>query len=373
MVAVGSVGLAGQAAAQDIIVPAPPEIAATSYILFDPLGNTILAESNIDKPFGPASITKLMTAYIVYKALREGRISLDDEVIISEKAWRMKGSRTFVEVGKPVSVEILLNGMVIQSGNDASVALAELLGGTEKGFVQMMNAEAKAMGLTGSNFVNSTGWPDPNHYMTARDIVRLAQAIISEFPENYRMYAQKQYTYNNITQYNRNRLLWQDPSVDGIKTGHTEDAGYCLVASAQREGMRLISVVLGAGSDKQRTEQSAALLSYGFRFYTTKLLFPKGETVSEVRVWGSQKKFAPVGVIKDLYVTVPHGASDHIKITKQFQGDFEAPVEQGRVVGNLHAGYGEKFSYEVPLVMLEDTPEGGLLRRLTDMLIRLVS
>ena len=360
------------AVAQQFIVPAPPELAAKSYILMDTLSGTILVEHAVDKRLEPASITKIMTAYVAYKALHTGHINFDDQVTVSEKAWRTEGSRMFLEVGKSATVESLLRGIVVQSGNDASVALAEFISGTEESFVQSMNAEARSLGMENTHFVNASGLPHPNQYVSARDIALLAQAMINEFPEHYRLYAEKQYTYNNITQHNRNRLLWQDPSVDGIKTGFTDSAGFCLASSAIRDGMRLIAVVLGSESSKKRAEQSLALLNFGFRFFTTEILFHKDKPIDKVRVWGSANKLIPVGVGQDIYVTKPRGDGVKVKIEKKFLEDLEAPIAKGQVVGSVVADYNEKHTYKAPLIILENTERGSILRRLTDAILRLL-
>ena len=255
--------------AANIPVPAAPKLAASSWVLLDYSSNQVLAEHDADKRIEPASITKVMTAYVVYQALEEGLISMEDQVQISEKAWRMKGSRMFIEVNKWVSIEDLVHGMVIQSGNDAAVALAEHVAGSEEAFADQMNVTAQRLGMTGTHFVNATGWPNDNHYTTARDIATLSRALIHDFPENYQIYQKKEFKYNNIKQPNRNRLLWRDSSVDGLKTGHTDAAGYCLAASAKRGEMRLISVVMGTSSDSARAKHSQTLLNYGFRYYET--------------------------------------------------------------------------------------------------------
>jgi len=269
-------------------VPAPPEVAAKNYLLVDVASGKVLAEKNADEKIEPASITKLMTAFVVYKEMEAGRLSMDDIVTISEKAWRMGGSRMYLEVGSKVPVHELLKGLIIQSGNDASVALAEHIAGTEDAFVQLMNQHAVELGMNDTHFVNCTGWPDKQHLTTARDIAKLAIAIIHESPEHYSWYAEKEFTYNNIKQYNRNKLLWRDDSVDGIKTGHTESAGYCLVSSALRDDMRIVSVVLGTDSEKARANVSQALLNYGFRFFESHTLYNKGDVLSRPRVWGGE-------------------------------------------------------------------------------------
>ncbi|MDQ7072703.1 MAG: D-alanyl-D-alanine carboxypeptidase family protein [Gammaproteobacteria bacterium] len=265
--------------------PTPPKVAAKSYILQDFASGRVIAEHNSDQRLPPASITKLMTAYVVSHELDAGNIKLDDEVLISEKAWRMVGSRSFIEVNTKVPVEALLRGMIIQSGNDAAVALAEHIAGSEETFAQMMNQYAQQLGMFNTNYRNATGLPDPDHYTTAKDIAILSTAIIRDFPDHYKWYAEKEYTYNNITQHNRNKLLWRDSTVDGLKTGHTEEAGYCLAASAKRSGMRLISVVLGTRSENARTQETQKLFNYGFRFFETHDLYQAGHKVTSSKVW----------------------------------------------------------------------------------------
>ena len=352
------------------VVPPPPKLDARSYILIDYDSGEVLAEKNADERIEPASITKMMTAYLVDQELRRGNIGLDDEVPISEKAWRMKGSRMFVEVGKKVPLRELLKGMIIQSGNDATVALAEHIAGTEEAFVDMMNAQAQALGMTGTHFANSTGWPDPEHYSTARDLAILARALIHDFPERYALYREKKYTWNGITQYNRNRLLWRDKSVDGVKTGHTESAGYCLVSSAQRDGMRLIAVVLGTRSDKARTQQSQALLNYGFRFFETHKLYGAGQKLADVRVWFGARDKVGVGPAEDIFVTVPRGRYGDLKAGMDLQSSVEAPVEKGRELGRLKVTLDGKPKREAALHALNAVPEGGLWEKARDTVLR---
>ena len=347
-------------------VPAPPPIAGEGYLLVDYHSGRVLAEKNADKRLEPASITKIMTAYIIFRQLAEGDISLEDEVLISEEAWRTPGSRTYVEVGSKVSVETLLKGMIVQSGNDATVALAEYIGGTEAAFVSLMNHHAQRLGMTGTHYQNSTGLPGPEHYTTARDITTLTRAMIAEFPEYYRWHAIREYTYNGIRQYNRNRLLGRMPGVDGVKTGHTEDAGYCLVASAVEDDMRLISVVLGTDSDKARISASQALLSYGFRFYDTHLLYEAGKPLTEVEVWrGAADKIA-LGLRNDLYVTVRRGAYDDLNAAMQIKTPLLAPLEASEEVGTAKVTLGEEVLAERPLYPLSEVALGGFWQRIID-------
>jgi len=350
-------------------LPSPPTIAAKSHLLMDYHSGRVLAESNMDMRVEPASITKLMTAYIVYGALKRGDLSPETLVNISEKAWRMQGSKMFVRVGNQVKVDDLLKGMIIQSGNDATIALAEHIAGSEEAFVNMMNHEAQRLGMTGTHFANSTGWPDPNHYSTARDIATLMKAVIRDFPEYYVREREKEFTWNNIRQFNRNRLLWRDPSVDGGKTGHTESAGYCLVVSAQRDGMRLISVVLGAPSDEARAEQSQALLNYGFNFFETRLLRRGGEVLAEPRVWKGASKTVQLGLASDFYVTAPRGQFDKLSLTVDMPPRIDAPLVRGQPVAMLRARLGNDLVAEAPAVALNDVPQGGLFRRMVDSVI----
>ena len=353
-------------------VPAPPEVAAKNYLLVDFSSGNVLAEKNADAKIEPASITKLMTAYVVYKEIDEDRLSMNDTVIISEKAWRMGGSRMYLEVNSEVSVHDLLKGLIIQSGNDASVALAEQIAGTEDAFVQLMNQYAVELGMDNTNFVNSTGWPDKKHLTSARDIAKLAAAIIREFPEHYAWYAEKEYTYNDIKQYNRNKLLWSDNSVDGLKTGHTDSAGYCLVASAVRSDMRIISVVLGTKSKKARASDSQTILNYGFRFYESHTLYDAEEVLSRPRVWSGEFEQLTVGLEEDLAVTIQRGAYDKLDAVMDIDKDIEAPVEKGQKVGVVKVSLDGELLASVPLVALETVNEGGFFQKAKDYVLRLL-
>jgi D-alanyl-D-alanine carboxypeptidase (penicillin-binding protein 5/6) len=361
--ALACVAVAARAATFD--VPPPPAIGAGAYILIDHDSGRVLAELNADQRMEPASITKLMTAYVVFSAIREKRIALTDQAPISEVAWRgggatSGGSTTFLEVGSRVPVETLLKGMIIQSGNDASVALAEFVGGTEEGFAVMMNQAAKELGLKGSSFRNSTGLPDPEHYMTAADIARLGSALVREFPEYYRWYSEKEFTFNGITQGNRNGLLFRDPTVDGMKTGFTESAGYCLVTSALRDGMRLISVVLRTASPRERERASETLLAYGFRFYETKKLYAPGQAVQNVRVWKGAVDNVDLGVARPLVATLPRGATDTLATQLELPTQVLAPLSTAVEVGRLRVTLGTETVAEAPLVPLVEVPEGSL-------------
>ncbi len=347
-------------------VPRAPEFAADSYILMDFDSGLTLAELNPDQHVEPASITKLMTAYLVDKALAAGDISLTDEVIISEKAWRMKGSKMFIEVGKKVSVEALIKGMVIQSGNDATVALAEHVAGSEIAFVEYMNHQAAQLGMNNTQFSNSTGWPDRDHYSTARDIAILSQAIIRDYPESYRYYQEKEYTYNDIRQFNRNRLLWRDDSVDGLKTGHTEAAGYCLASSAKKGEMRLISVVLGTKSDKARTRNSQTLLNYGFRFFETQQLYKTGEVLKSARVWFGDREQVSLGVQQNVFVTIARGRYKDLDASIEIDNQIKAPIATGQELGRLNVKLDGEAIVSQPLVAIQGVNDGGIMQKTID-------
>ena len=348
------------------IVPAAPTLPAEAWLLIDYNSGRILAEHNSQQRVEPASLTKMMTTYIVLYEMRNGSIRADDQVRVSEKAWRMKGSRMFIEVNNLVSVDELLKGMIIQSGNDATVALAEHVAGTEDAFVELMNQHARTLGMTGTKFTNSTGWPDPEHYTTPYDLTILSRALIRDFPKHYSWYRIREYTYNNIRQFNRNRLLWLDERVDGIKTGHTESAGYCLVASAQQNDMRLISVVLGTNSENARAAASRKLLNYGFRFYETFLLHHAEEPLQNMRIWKGEQETLPLGLQNDLYITIPRGQRNKVKANMTLQTMLVAPAKKGQAYGNVNIMLGEEELSRQPLVALEDIPEGGLWRQLVD-------
>ena len=346
--------------------PAPPIIGAKSYLVIDGTTGHELASLNPDAPLAPASLTKIMTTYVVFKALRQGQINLDDEVTISERAWRTPGSRMFIEVGTRVKIDDLLMGMVVQSGNDASVALAEHIAGTEGVFAQMMNQHAQQLGMLSSNFLNATGLPAEGHVTTARDLATLARALISEFPDYYARHSTKEFTYNDIKQNNRNSLLWRDPSVDGMKTGHTDDAGYCLVSSAKRDGMRVISVVLGTSSTRSRTDGSQALINYGFRFFETRLLYKAGEEITTARVWQSEKITSRLGVLEDLYITVPRGSYEKLESTVDIPAIVEAPIAAGQPVAELKISLGADQLLSTQLRALDDNPTGSFWQRTKD-------
>jgi D-alanyl-D-alanine carboxypeptidase (penicillin-binding protein 5/6) len=354
------------ATAQTRPVPAPPVIGAKSYLVIDSKTGHEITSLEPDARLGPASLTKLMTAYVVFHALQDEQIRLDDLVTISEKAWRTPGSRMFIEVGTQVSVRDLVLGMIVQSGNDASVALAEHVAGSESVFAEVMNQHAQALGMLSSSFVNATGLPDDNHFSTARDLSSLAKAIINEFPGHYRWYSVKEFTYNEITQPNRNNLLWRDDSVDGMKTGHTDDAGYCLVASANRDGMRIISVVLGTASAKSRIDGSQSLINYGFRFFETRLLYKGGEEITTARIWKSEQEMSRLGVLDDLYVTIPRGTYDDLESVLNVPTGLLAPVAEGQPLAEIRVDLNGNNLVSKQLRALGDNPVGSIWQRVRD-------
>ena len=347
-------------------VPSAPEVGATSYVLMDFHSGEMLAEKEPDLRVEPASITKLMTSYVVFRELEDGTLSLDDMVLISEKAWRTGGSRMFVEVDTEVSVEDLLKGVIVQSGNDASVALAEHVAGSEEVFAQMMNAEAERLGMSNTSFRNATGLPAPEHYTTARDVSVLAGALIGDFPGYYQWYSQRQFTYNDITQPNRNRLLARDRSVDGLKTGHTEAAGYCLATSAVREGMRLISVVMGTASENARIAASQSLLNYGFRFFETFKLYSAGDVIASTPVWKGEREEMRLAIDDDVFVTVPRGRQDELAAETLIPARPIAPFSQGETFGTLEISFDGEPRIERNLIVLEALPQAGWWGRTTD-------
>ena len=352
-------------------IPAPPKVAAKNYILVDANSGSVLAEKEADVQVEPASITKLMTSYVIYKELEAGRLSMDDMVTISEKAWRMGGSRMYVEVDTQVSVHDLMKGLIIQSGNDATVALAEHVAGTERAFVDLMNQYASKLGMSGTHYMNSTGWPEEGHLTTARDEAVLAMAVIREFPEHYAWYKEKVFTYNNIKQYNRNKLLWNDDSVDGIKTGHTESAGYCLVASALRSDMRLVAVVLGTDSEKARASVSQSLLNYGFRFFETHKLYTAGEILNRSRVWKGESDKLSLGLLEDLYITIPRGSYQDLEAVMDVDANIQAPLEKGSQHGVVRISLADKEVLQAPLVALDSVAEGGIFQVAKDYILQL--
>jgi len=347
-------------------IPTAPQVDARSYIVVDFHTGKVLAEKDATTREEPASLTKLMTAYIVFQELESGKLKLGDQVTVSEHAWRSEGSRSFVELGKPVSVQDLILGMVVQSGNDATIALAEHIAGTEEVFAQLMNANAKRLGMVGTHFENSTGLPSPQHFTTARDLSLLAVAIIREFPEYYKWFSVREFEHNGIKQQNRNGLLGRDPGVDGLKTGHTDSAGYCLVTSGLRDGMRLVSVVMGATSTKGRENASAALLNYGYTFYDTKLAVKGGTVLTTSRVWKAQRSPVELGISNDLYVTLPRGAATGIKTVTAVTPRLIAPLAVTADVGSVQVLSGSQVVATAPLHPLKAVAAGGWWRRLID-------
>jgi D-alanyl-D-alanine carboxypeptidase (penicillin-binding protein 5/6) len=358
-------------AAGEILIPAAPEIGAKAHILVDFNSGRVLAENNADERLEPASLTKIMTAYVVFRELAKGNLKLTDMVTVSEKAWRTEGSRMFAQVGAQIPVEDLLKGMIVQSGNDASVALAEHVAGDEAVFAQMMNQNAERLGMKNTHFKNSMGLPDPEHYTTARDLSILTRAMIEEFPEYYKWHSIKEFLFNNIKQTNRNRLLWRDPTVDGVKTGHTQGAGFCLVTSAVREGMRMIAVVLGTKSDNERANANQALLNYGFRFFETRPLYKANEKLSEARVWKGDSTELPLGLSKDFYVTFPRGQYQSLKASMEVNNLITAPVQQGDKLGTVKVALNDQIVGQTDLVALNAVQEGGIFRRSFDSLLLL--
>jgi len=347
----------------------PPTVPARTWVLIDYDSGQTLADQDADKRIEPASLTKLMTAYVVFIALREGRLKMNESVLISEHAWRAEGSRTFVQVGTRVPVDVLVKGMIIQSGNDATIALAERVGGSESAFVQMMNGYAQHLGMTGTHYQDTSGLPSPNHYSTARDLAILSRALLRDFPEYYPIFSLKEFTWNNIRQENRNGLLERDPSVDGIKTGHTETAGYCLISSAKRSGMRLISVVTGSKSVTERESASAALLTYGFTFYETVAVKNAGEMVLKPRVYKGAEKFTAAAPASAVHVTVPRGQAGSVSVRSEIHQPLLAPLAAGTAIGQMQVFVAGKLALTVPLYPRPAVAVGGWWRRLVDTVI----
>ena len=353
------------AAAASITIPTPPQVDARAYIVVDFRTDKILATKDAAARMDPASLTKLMTSYIVFQELAAGKLKLEEPVTVSEHAWRSEGSRTFIELGKPVSVQDLILGMIVQSGNDATIALAERIAGTEETFAQLMNGNAKRLGMTGSHFENSSGLPSPQHYTTARDLSLLAEIIIREYPQYYKWFSVREFQHNGIKQQNRNGLLERDPTVDGLKTGHTDSAGYCLVTSALRDGMRLVSVVMGSASMKARENASAALLNYGFTFYDTKLAIGGGAVLASARVWKAQNSSVELGIRDDFYITLPRGAAA-AQTAVDVQPRLIAPLGVDTSVGTVRVVAGGQTLATMPLHPLKSVAAGGWWRRLID-------
>ena len=347
-------------------VPSPPTLASKAYLLIDHNSNKILAEKDIHEKIEPASLTKMMTMYVVDHELKNNNIKIDDEVLISKNAWHSEGSRMFVEVGKKVPVRDLINGIIIQSGNDSSIALAEHIAGSESAFADLMNAYAKALGMNNTNFVNATGLPDPNHYTSAYDIALLTKSLIQEFPETYNIYSQRSFTYNGIEQFNRNRLLWRNSAVDGIKTGYTESAGYCLAASGRKEDMRLTAIILGAKNNEMRVSDANKLLIWGFRFFETHLVHSANKSLQNIRVWLGDNQQLDIGLQKDLYITVPYGQYKKLDISMSIPKVIKAPTPQGAELGTYKIMLQDKIIAQEPIVALNTINAGGLWSKIKD-------
>jgi serine-type D-Ala-D-Ala carboxypeptidase (penicillin-binding protein 5/6) len=348
------------------IIPSPPTVDAKGFILMDANTGAILAGQDIDTRMAPASLTKLMTLYQIASALKAKRVHITDRVAISEKAWRTGGSKMFIKVGDQVPINSLIQGIAVVSGNDACVAIAEHLAGTEGSFTDLMNRSADMLGMKNTHYTDATGLPDPKHYTSPRDLAILTKAIINQFPEYYGWYSQKEFIYNGIKQPNRDLLLWRDSSIEGMKTGHTEDAGYCLVSTASRNGMRLISVIMGSSSTRKRAESSLALLNYGFRFYESKKIFAGNTPIKQPRVWFGKAKNVPVGLTKDLFVTVPTGQLSHMQALISINEWIKAPIQKGQPLGKVTLKLKDKDYLSLPLVALQNDPKGNIFSRLSD-------
>ncbi len=349
-----------------MIIPAPPALAARSYILMDQKSDFVIAEKDVDQRVPPASLTKMMTVYVTDHALRDGKIARTDLVPISERAWKMPGSRMFVEVNSKVSVDDLLRGVIIQSGNDASLALAEYIAGSESSFTELMNAYAAQLGMVTTHFVNASGLPDPNHYTSARDMAILAKAIIRDFPETYSIYAEKAFEYKGIRQENRNRLLWRNTLVDGIKTGHTDSAGYCLVASGKKGNTRLIAVIMGAENDSVRIDETDKLLKYGFSFFETRKLYPAEKVLKKNRIWLGNEKEVALGLAEDLYVTANREQYDRLQAKINVEPIIKAPTKPGAILGTLSIELDDKVLAQKPIVALNPIEDGSFFSRMYD-------
>jgi D-alanyl-D-alanine carboxypeptidase (penicillin-binding protein 5/6) len=348
------------------IIPAAPNLDAKGFILMDANTGYVMAGKNVDTRMAPASLTKLMTLYQIASALQANRLHLNDQITISEKAWRTGGSKMFVKVGDQVPVSSLIQGIAVVSGNDACVAMAEHLAGTEESFAELMNHSAKLLGMVNTHYTDATGLPDPNHFTTPRDLAILTKAIINQFPQYYGWYSQKEFLYNGIKQPNRDILLWRDPSIEGMKTGHTDDAGYCLVSTASRNGMRLIAVIMGSTSTRSRADASLALLNYGFRFYESKKILAANTAIKQPRVWFGEKRELPVGVTKDLYITVPAGQLNKMQVALTLNDWLKAPIQKGQPVGTVSLKLDGKDYQSQPIVALSDDPRAGIFTRMKD-------
>ena len=351
------------------MVPKAPKLNLSSYILLEASTNTVIAEFNSDNQIAPASMTKVMSGYVIADQIANGSISLDDKVLISEKAWKTGGSKMFIEAGKRVSVKDLLSGIVIQSGNDATIAMAEYVAGSEEGFVDFMNAYASEMGLTNTLFQNSTGFSDPNHFTSAKDLAKLTQELINKFPDHYATYKEKEFTFSGIRQLNRNELLWRDDSVDGVKTGHTDSAGFCLISSARRNDMRLIAVVAGSESENERLTASQRLLEYGFRFYATQKLVSQETKVTTAKVWGGTTDEVALGSTQDIYLTLPRSEFKNIKANYQFTSNLQAPIEIGEQIGSIEFTSNDRVVLSAPLMAIENVEAKGFFGMLWARLV----
>jgi D-alanyl-D-alanine carboxypeptidase (penicillin-binding protein 5/6) len=364
---IASISLAPFAQADDAQIAPPPSLAVKAYLLKDFNSGNVIATLNSDMRVEPASLTKIMTAYLSFKALKNGHLQLTQTLPVSEIAWKVEGSKMFIEPNKPVTVDELLHGMIIQSGNDASIALAEGIASTEAQFADMMNKEAQRLGMKNTHYMNATGLPDPQHYTTANDLSILATALIRDFPDEYkRLYSVKEYTYNKITQPNRNRLLWLDPNVDGMKTGHTESAGFCLISSAKRDGVRRISVVLGAPTDSARATESQKLLNYGFQYFDSTLVYKQGQSISQLKVWKGNENQLASTVANDLYLTLPKGQYANVKAVISSTQPLIAPIKKGQVIGNVKFTLNGKVIDERTLVAAKSIDGAGILGRAWD-------
>ena len=350
--------------AEESFIPDPPSLTAKNYLLIDAYTNKVLAELNAEEKIEPASITKIMTGYVVSDQIKGGFISLDDEVLISEECWRRGGSRMFIQQGTKVSLLDLIKGMVIQSGNDASCAIAEHVAGSENNFVDLMMRYAEKLGLRNTNFINATGWPDNDHYSSAEDIAKVSSLLINNFPEHYSLYKEKWFTFNDIRQRNRNALLWQDDDIDGLKTGHTESAGYCLIGSAKRGDMRLITVVAGSPSDNARFDSSQRLLEYGFRFFATQKQLSKDQGLKSIKVWGGQNESVEIGSAEDIYVTLPRMAFKDLTVNYNYKNNLKAPITKGQIIGSIDIVSQDQIVSSSELVALDNVEPKGFFGRL---------
>jgi D-alanyl-D-alanine carboxypeptidase (penicillin-binding protein 5/6) len=346
------------------MVPKAPKLNLDSYILLEANTNTVIAEFNSENQISPASMTKVMSGYVIADQIASGAISLDDKVLVSEKAWKTGGSKMFIEAGKRVSVRDLLSGIVIQSGNDATVAMAEYVAGSEEGFVDFMNAYASELGLSNTLFQNAVGWTDPNHFSSVNDLAQLTKALIANFPDHYATYKEKEFTFSGIRQLNRNKLLWRDDSVDGVKTGHTESAGYCLISSAKRNDMRLIAVVAGSPSENERLISSQRLLEYGFRFFATQKLISKDSEITTAKVWGGKMDEVALGTKEDILLTLPRSDFKNIKANYNFKNNIQAPISNGDVIGDIEFISNDRVVLSAPLVAIESVEAKGFFGRI---------